>query len=295
MSGLEDEQSGYAPLPPLTNDERRRVLDTLLRGNPSLKEQWPDDTSVPDRAEDTNYLTSLVSAAGADIAALADADAEVPEDEPEKQMGEIDVRAVRTKVKRASATAPSLASACTKLNLDPWRSAIRIDEATEEKGPVKSGILGDGCGLGKTLTTLSFLYASSTTNNAPFKPTLIVVPARVIDTWFHEISTTFGQHIELRLFYKNRANNGDDLKRITINTDEELQEWTAGLCPEDRKTGRTIVLTSYETWMTRTLELLPESKSTANAEATTKVENGQVGSESDESSSTTVQEVHGRL
>ena len=46
-------------------------------------------------------------------------------------MGDIDVRAVRTNIKRTSAIAPSLASACTKLGLDYLRPSIRLDEATE--------------------------------------------------------------------------------------------------------------------------------------------------------------------
>ncbi|KAL4798953.1 P-loop containing nucleoside triphosphate hydrolase protein [Aspergillus venezuelensis] len=310
MSDIEDGQPDCTPLPPLADHGRRRVLDRLLRGNEPFEETCviyePDDTSVPDRADDTSCLTSLISDAGAGITTLTDADAQAPEDEQENQMGDIDVRAARTNIKRASAIAPSLASAFIKLGLDPLRPAIKLDEATEvllkpwqvtamawmmdqEKRPVKSGILGDGCGLGKTLTALSFLYTSSITGNAPFKPTLIVVPAVLIDSWYTEISTTFGQHIKLRLFHSRQAHVAGDKRQITIDTVEELQSWIAGLS-EDRETGRTVVLTSYNTWSKRTLEVLPGSKAAANPEATAESENGQDEAGSDGSPSTTVQE-----
>jgi hypothetical protein len=45
----------------------------------------------------------------------------------------------------------------------------------QEKSPVKGGILGDGCGLGKTLEALLLVYLSSKTERPKgqaFKPTL---------------------------------------------------------------------------------------------------------------------------
>jgi SNF2 family DNA or RNA helicase len=74
---------------------------------------------------------------------------------------------------------PQAGETSRKISIKLWQATGVHWMVEQEKSPVKCGILGDGCGLGKTLEALLLVYLSSKTERPKgqaFKPTLILVP-----------------------------------------------------------------------------------------------------------------------
>ncbi|KAK3623405.1 hypothetical protein LTR56_010401 [Elasticomyces elasticus] len=143
------------------------------------------------------------------------------------------------------------------------------------KGPqVSGGILQDSPGMGKTYTALAFftwwaLYvkhvdADGKPNN---RPTLLVVPdGHVIHQWAQAINDYFGD-IELIIAKSNdpitslnldnpveRWNHVDPSHITKCNPDDWPEDLRYIFDKTDRKASRTIILTSYSTWRTRTVK-----------------------------------------
>ncbi|KAL4909608.1 P-loop containing nucleoside triphosphate hydrolase protein [Aspergillus multicolor] len=231
----------------MSPEERQLTLEALLDDPENSQYSViyePDNTSARDGAEESQIDVGDIAAVDVESASGIDLDEGITGEIPDNNTGEpaekdkveeqksLEIGKYRALVKRSSATAPSLERAGTDCGLN---SPIKLQERNEketvlkgwqvraiawmlaqEEGELKSGILADGCGLGKTLTVLYFLYFSSTRNTTPpYNPTLVVAPPRAIDTWF----------LEIRDRFKNE--------------------------PEDPETGRTIVLTSYQTFVQR--------------------------------------------
>lgn len=69
----------------------------------------------------------------------------------------------------------------------------------EVEKTISGAIFADDCGLGKTLAVLAWLAKTSTTAQAPFKPTLILVPPALVSGWMDEYKMYFEGALELHL------------------------------------------------------------------------------------------------
>lgn len=110
----------------------------------------------------------------------------------------------------------------------------------QEYRPIKGGILADACGLGKTLMGVGLVYyhtrlqVLAQVEGYTFKPSLLVVPAGLIDTWESEILKFFGDCITLKIFYGSRTSQGNqERKERILENIEELDEFIAKLDPDD--------------------------------------------------------------
>ncbi|RDW89931.1 uncharacterized protein DSM5745_01706 [Aspergillus mulundensis] len=273
--------------PAMSSEERKQIVKALLKDPEDHLKKYityePRDRSVPDTIVERRIDIAKVAAMDAGAESQVDPDTEKLKGELTYD-GNLDVEEHREKVKRASADAPSLEDACRMLGLNSTRPAIRPENGPEtvlkgwqvraiawmlaqEKGNFRSGILADACGLGKTLTLLSFLYISSKGHSAPpYRPTLIVVPAGSIETWFSEIRARFKHGLKLKIFYDSKGKAPHAKKSFTVDNNK-FREWLTGLDSNDEKTGRTIVLTSYLTWVERCIESVDgEGKTDDNAD-----------------------------
>jgi hypothetical protein len=143
--------------------------------------------------------------------------------------------------------------------LKPWQVTALGWMYLQESDSLHGGILADACGLGKTLTALSLIW---TTNqllpmvDAPpgtFAPSLVLVPNALVDTWTSEIDKHFGDALQLILFFGSTTRTSDRRRKTQIvATLEELYKTLNKLSSSDSLTGRTIVLSSYQTWARRT-------------------------------------------
>ena len=127
----------------------------------------------------------------------------------------------------------------------------------QEASPLHGGILADACGLGNTITALATIVLGnrlpSTDVSPRFAATLILVPNTLIDTWFMEIRRRFGSSLRVIRFYGSSDRGGDPIRKApTIASLNALVNLLAGLSPLDESTGRTVVLSSYSTWSSRT-------------------------------------------
>jgi superfamily II DNA/RNA helicase len=166
----------------------------------------------------------------------------------------------------AGAEAPSYIAACEMLELDPenpmvgntrlqpWQvTGIAWMRAREILG-IRGGILGDQCGLGKTVQILMLILKAARLAKPPYRPTLIVAPSGLVDTWIEEIHSRFSDSFILHLFYGVVGPGGttDPIrKRYTVNP-KKLDEIVSKMSPDDPNTSRTIILSAYGTWQTRT-------------------------------------------
>lgn len=177
---------------------------------------------------------------------------------------------------RASATAPSYEEACQLLGLSPESPILTIPGQVfptrlkpwqvtgiawmvlRERSPIKGGILGDACGLGKTFTALSLVYLASHLQHeqekAPttHRPTLILCPGSLIQSWVNEIWTRFRNGLIVCVFSRDKIYNPGRFR--IIKTFEELKEKIHGVDTRQISTDRTIFLASYDRWSHHTVE-----------------------------------------
>ncbi|OQD80065.1 hypothetical protein PENSOL_c279G03716, partial [Penicillium solitum] len=145
--------------------------------------------------------------------------------------------------------------------LKPWQVTGVSWMLQQEASPLHGGILADACGLGKTLTALTLIHqAALVQSRPPYRPTLILVPSALIDTWLLEIERHFGDALTVRLFYGAKSRTGDSERKLMLL--ESLGEVQAflGRCPTDQaSSARTVILSSYNTWATRTTTEIDEN------------------------------------
>ncbi|KAJ6112328.1 Helicase C-terminal [Penicillium sp. IBT 18751x] len=136
----------------------------------------------------------------------------------------------------------------------------------QEQTPLKGGLLADACGLGKTLTALTLIWAAnSLTPLGPqeiprrFALSLILVPNALVDTWMTEIDRHFGDALTVFLFFGSSTRTSHSRrKEQTISKASELKKALRALDPHAPSTGLTIVLSSYQTWARRTTDEIGE-------------------------------------
>ncbi|OQD81536.1 hypothetical protein PENSOL_c214G11656, partial [Penicillium solitum] len=86
-----------------------------------------------------------------------------------------------------------------------------------------------------TLTALTLIHqAALVQSRPPYRPTLILVPSALIDTWLLEIERHFGDALTVRLFYGAKSRTGDSERKLMLL--ESLGEVQAflGRCPADQ-------------------------------------------------------------
>ncbi|KAJ5409164.1 uncharacterized protein N7487_003523 [Penicillium crustosum] len=122
--------------------------------------------------------------------------------------------------------------------LKPWQVTGVSWMLQQEASPLHGGILADACGLGKTLTALTLIYQAALVQpRPPYRPTLILVPSALIDTWLLEIERHFGDALTVRLFYGAKTRTGDSERKLMLL--ESLGEVQAflGRCPPSNLLG----------------------------------------------------------
>ncbi|KAL4981348.1 P-loop containing nucleoside triphosphate hydrolase protein [Aspergillus falconensis] len=200
----------------------------------------------------------------------------------------IETRETLEYVKRNSAKAPDYLDAAQMIGVDATEPVVEMNDdlktvlkpwqvtgvswmLKQEAGPVKGGILADGCGLGKTLQALTLIASAAKQlgkDAQPYRPTLILCPAGLVDTWFLEISTRFGTLLPVRIFHRDREHTSDERrKELVINTVDELNRFCSQLKADDLDTAKTIILSSYSTWSKRTTRELVSDKGDKGAAA----------------------------
>lgn len=103
------------------------------------------------------------------------------------------------------------------------------------------------------LTALTLIYLSSLSLSEQtghrHRPTLVVCPPGVINTWLTEASRRFGDALPLYIFHRSAEHTGDvQRKSCTLSNAKQLQDLLWSLDPDNAKTSHTIILTLYATW-----------------------------------------------
>ncbi|KAJ5818151.1 hypothetical protein N7474_003742 [Penicillium riverlandense] len=128
--------------------------------------------------------------------------------------------------------------------------AMGVRCMSEDDTSLHGGILGDGCGLGKTLTALAGIWFAAAKQEArgdtEFRSTLVVCRAPLVDTWIDQVVSYFGDALTLRLYHGNvtTVRDADPRKERII---DNLGDWMDSLDIANPQTARTLILTSYQT------------------------------------------------
>jgi SNF2 family DNA or RNA helicase len=143
-----------------------------------------------------------------------------------------------------------------RLELKAWQ-VVGVDwMMAQEAGPIQGGIVADDCRLGKTIQTLAHVWFASHRQEPPYRPTLIVVPPNLIDTWLDEFRRHFVNLLTLLLYQGVTSGTPDERRKDYMVEGPNLQARLAALSRTDPETSRTVVLTSYTTWAMRTLRVV---------------------------------------
>ncbi|KAL4777955.1 SNF2 family N-terminal domain-containing protein [Aspergillus varians] len=285
---MDTTQSRGLTRPPMDADQRRILHQHMLKMDGFQRYcliHQPENTDVPDKDDGApvTLLTSLASSAGGLASARG-----LPDNEMDEAITATKEDAAATisdmlKKKREgalelSAPPPCYQTSCTSLSvrpdhpsvgpcstrpveevvLMPWQVSGVAWMIEQEQSPVRGGILADQCGLGKTLQALMLVYVASLQEavnppNQPRKPTLILCPSGLIDTWLTEITRRFGDAFKVLLFHGNSIHTGDfKRKNLIVDNVDALRTKLKALGPKDPATSRTLVLSSYTTWASRT-------------------------------------------
>lgn len=158
-----------------------------------------------------------------------------------------------------TATEPDYMAACTLLSLDPdcpkfgditlhpWQVTGAAWMSMQEQSAIKGGILGDGCGLGKTIQSLYHICHRANTGCAPFYPSLVVAPSQLVYHWFSEATYRFPNKFTILLFYDpvGTGEATDPIRKRHVVNYHQLNGHLEDLSLDDRQSGRTLIITSY--------------------------------------------------
>ena len=117
------------------------------------------------------------------------------------------------------------------------------------------GIVADDCGLGKTIQMLAAITYDATRHESDHhhRPTLIIVPPGVLDTWVQEWIRYFSNVLSLYLFHGSSEQSRSTVRQGLIINEKGFATKIRGLDPSDAKTSATIILTTYPTWANRSV------------------------------------------
>ncbi|KAI9370901.1 hypothetical protein BJX61DRAFT_544160 [Aspergillus egyptiacus] len=252
------------------------TLTTQAEASRLAKLTGPEQTEMGASEEPQEPVEPVEPVESVESEAVENTDGEQGDNEPRPTM-------------MLSARPPSYHAACERLQLDadnpvlkqPGKSDVEVVQLKkwqvsgvswmldQESTPVGGGILGDNCGLGKTVQALSLILLAAEQPAPPetlFRPTLVLCQSVLIDTWLSEYYKYFGDVLELWLFHGSSAHTSDfRRKNIIVDSTEELRAKVKALDPKDTKTAKVVILSTYATWSTRTLNLKadgPEKRAT---------------------------------
>ena len=155
--------------------------------------------------------------------------------------------------------------------LNPWQTSGAVKMVKTEGQPLGGGILGDDCGLGKTLTALTLVYMSPKVRAGPkkFRPTLVACPASVINVWVTEYIKRFSTGLRLYIVHGSKAQTSDPRRKDLTVDPSAFADLLDSFDETDILTARTVILTAYGTWAKRSLEVIPTPNKKTVTEAAT--------------------------
>ena len=135
------------------------------------------------------------------------------------------------------------------LLLKPWQVVGIAWMILQEESPIKGGVIGDDCGLGKTIQTLAFIVFSALRlppGYSNHQPTIIQLPPSIIDTWLLESSRHFINTLDVILCH--RMLGGDLVRRGLFVGPDNLLPRLRALDPAKITTSLTVVIVSYNSF-----------------------------------------------
>ncbi|EFR05557.1 hypothetical protein MGYG_08572 [Nannizzia gypsea CBS 118893] len=203
-----------------------------------------------------------------DMSASMSAAIECNENRQETDIGDEATLRIKTSIEvgeqnKARIRARYLAAA-EHLGLDPQKPSIgqhltlrawQVEGVSwmirQEESKIKSGILNDSCGLGKTIQALSLVYLAGIKRTSNHRPTIIVANNACLDVWTTEVKTRFSGLLTLYIFHGSNARSTTDTFRKT-HTVDDISTILTKHTPDDPKSSLVVVLTTYQTWYHRT-------------------------------------------
>ncbi|OJD15815.1 hypothetical protein AJ78_03957 [Emergomyces pasteurianus Ep9510] len=247
-------------LPPLTNKELSALVEELSVDSENISSVQNQNRPRPEIQLANRILT-----------AIEDTEDEKGNDAETERIDE-EFRSLNKAINAIGATPPSYAAACQYLHLDPdkpvyenikiqpWQvTGIAWMVQRETASPVPGGILGDECGLGKTIQTLLLICYRAEMGQSPFKPTLLIVPSYLINNWMEEITSKLPHKFTIILYYGKvglGSTSDPTRQRCTMDTCESIKRLKS-LNSNDRASALTVLLTAYTTWRERYYRLDP--------------------------------------
>lgn len=249
---LSTKHGGNLPLAPLTGSSRAKLVASLAA---DFK-----DLSFEEHNQQATHNEPLSHAVARETSS---------ESEQKSKLWSLN-----RKLNNVSATEPDYETAAELLNLDldcprfgkvtlkPWQVTGAAWMAMQEDSIIRGGIIGDQDGLGKKIQALHFICHRADTGCAPFYPTLIVARSPSIDIWYNE-AIRFRDKFTILLFYGYAGTAGRKRKRYMVDFDQ-LNDRLKDMSSNDRQTGRTLIITSYTTFVRRTLKKVETEPSQTN-------------------------------
>ncbi|KAJ5745350.1 SNF2-related protein [Penicillium odoratum] len=268
---------GNTGQPAMTDDVYKILQDYMVN-----KDQDFSKNCVLFEPADTNPLQTSLDTNIAQVASISEA-ITTANDEGDDQdaADEMDLRddsscpAVKRQGPTMSASTRDIVDACeraglvmtnkgiqlvthsdVRICLEPWQAtAIAWMIDMEEQTPLRGGILADGCGLGKTRTTLALMERSllKVPDDGTYYPQLVLCPKSLVDMWYTEVKDQFGETFTVKVFYGYpKKAPKSDRERCIIKSNAELLEFLGSLEPKCKTTGRVIIISSYDTFARRT-------------------------------------------
>lgn len=252
---------------PMTAAQRQHLIRLLVEKSDQFQAKGilfePASTIVPLEAANRSALVSQVD----------QPDVDDKEGLDEERLAQL--QKAREYIRISANPGPSFEDACENFGINRKTQLAELDRTgnesiilkrhqvtgvkfmqDQEQSKIGGGIIADSCGLGKTTQMLAYLALSTRLlekGSGEFKPTLILCPPSVIDTWFDEWQLRFQDIFNVRLFHGSRKHTSNVRRaNAIIDNIDELRPWLEVLDRTDPNTARTIILSSYQTWAKRT-------------------------------------------